>query len=116
MSKSLGAIVCALVVFSTNLALAESIEETADSIESAIDELQSALDNLEAYRELVERNPTAALRAVRNAQREMRSTAISLLLSSVDPQRPKEMQRTMDALRILEPKLFDKSKPSGRKP
>ena len=116
MRTFLVAIVFVLAVLSVTSASAQSIDETADSLETAISDLHSALDDLEDYRGSAADDLSAAMRSVRNARRTMHSTAISLLISSMDPRRPKESQRTVDALRILAPKLFDKPKPPVRTP
>jgi len=97
-------------------ASSQSISETADSLESAISDLQSALDDLEEYRGSADEDLSGALRAVRNAHQTMRSTAISLLLNSLSASRPKEAERTMNALRVLEPRLFDKPKVAPARP
>ena len=98
------------VVLSTGSALAQTFDEVIDPLESAISDLQTAVDDVESAR-LSAEDPGTAVRAIREGRRVMRSTAISLLLDSMDPKRrPKEYQQTMDALRILEPRVFSDPK------
>jgi type II secretory pathway component PulM len=104
--KLLVALVFWIIVQPGNV-LAQTFDDTIDPLETAINDLQSALDDVESARSSAEDDPGNAVKAIREAQRKMRSTAISLLLASTDPQRRlKEYQRTRDALRILEPKAF----------
>lgn len=94
---------------------AQSVNETADDLESAISELQDVLDEVEGFRGSADDDLAGAVRAIRNARQTMRSTAITLLVASLSPKRPEEYERTMAALRILEPKICDKSKPTSSK-
>jgi len=108
--RMLIALVFSLVIH-PGAVLAQTFDETIDPLQSAIDDLQSALDEVESARSEAEDDPGKGVKAIREAQREMRSTAISLLLASVDPtRRSKEYQQTMEALRILEPKIFNQPK------
>ncbi len=112
MARRIALTACAVVLAAGPLcALAQTFDEVTDPLESAITDLQSALDDVESARSSAQDDPVGGVRAIRQAQREMRSTAISLLLASMDPKRrPKEYQRTLDAVRLLEPKLLDEPK------
>ena len=99
----------------TSPVAAQSVNETADDLESAISELQDVLDEVQGFQGSADDDLAGAVRAVRTAHQTMRSTAIRLLLASLSSKRPAEFERTMAALRLLEPKIFDKAKSAPTK-
>jgi hypothetical protein len=95
-----------LVLVGPAAGYAQSINETADSIDSAIADLQSARDDLEDYQGTSDDDLAGALASIKSAHQTMHSTAISLLIESHDSGRGDERDRTLAALRLLEPRLF----------
>jgi hypothetical protein len=86
---------------------AQTFYETIDPLEAAISDLQDALDDVESAQSDAHDDPGKGVKAIREAQKEMRSNAISLLVASLGSvKRSKEVQRTMEALQIVEPKIF----------
>jgi ABC-type transporter Mla subunit MlaD len=95
---------------------AQSIDDTADSLDTAISDLQASRDDLESYEGAADDDLAGATQAVREARHTMRSTAISLLISSLDHAPEEESRRTMAALKLLEPRLFEERGPAAREP
>lgn len=117
MKQLLVAIAMSLACLTPVRAYADDAEDLLSDLESAMSDVQDSIDDLESYRSVDENSDaderSDAERAMRRARQQARSAAVSLLLASVDPARPGDLDRVLESIYIVMPEL--KKKPDARR-
>ena len=85
--------------------------DTKEALEEAVSELKNSLDDLDDYHDdLGEQDLSSVLASIRSAKTTMRSTACSLLLASINHNRPDDFGKVLKALKILHPEIYDRTR------
>ena len=94
--------VCAAALSIVSIA-APTVASPASDV---IDDVKDAIKDLEAIHDALESNRGDSAAEVGAAYREMRHIGAGLILRSVDPNRPGDLERAIHALRTLDPVTY----------